>query len=137
MCNTLRHKSNTYVGETDRLKEDWLSGKEPTCKAGHVGLVPGSGRRPGGETGSPLQCACLGDPMDRGAWRAAVFLPGRPHGQRGLAGRSVPAWETPWTEGPGWPQCSCLGDPMDRGAWRAAAHGVTTKQQQQEREITK
>ena len=88
MCNTLRHKSNTYVGETDRLKEDWLSGKEPTCKAGHVGLVPGSGRRPGGETGSPLQCACLGDPMDR-------------------------------------------------GAWRAAAHGVTTKQQQQEREITK
>ena len=36
------------------------------------GLVPGSGRSPGGEHGNPLQCSCLRNPMDRGAWRATV-----------------------------------------------------------------
>ena len=30
----------------------------------------GSGRPPGGGNGNPLQCSCLGNPMDRGAWRA-------------------------------------------------------------------
>ena len=37
-----------------------------------VGLFPGSGRSPGGGHGNPLQCSCLENPMDRGAWRAAV-----------------------------------------------------------------
>ena len=36
------------------------------------GLVPGSGRSPGGEHGNPLQCSCLRNPMDRGAWRTTV-----------------------------------------------------------------
>ena len=27
---------------------------------------------PGGGHGNPLQCSCLENPMDRGAWRAAV-----------------------------------------------------------------
>ena len=31
------------------------------------GLIPGSGRSPGGGHGNPLQCSCLEDPMDRGA----------------------------------------------------------------------
>ena len=35
-----------------------------------VGLIPGSGRSPGGGNGSPLQYACLENPTDRGAWRA-------------------------------------------------------------------
>ena len=34
--------------------------------------VPGLGRSPGGGTGKPLQYSCLGNPMDRGAWRATV-----------------------------------------------------------------
>ena len=34
--------------------------------------VPGSGRSPGGGHGNPLQCSRLENPMDRGAWRAAV-----------------------------------------------------------------
>ena len=38
--------------------------------AGDVGSVPGSGRSHGGGNGSPLQYACLHNPMDRGAWRA-------------------------------------------------------------------
>ena len=35
-------------------------------------MIPGSGRSPGGEHGSPLQYSCLENPVDRGAWRAAV-----------------------------------------------------------------
>ena len=34
--------------------------------------TPGLGRSPGGGNGSPLQYCCLGNPTDRGAWRAAV-----------------------------------------------------------------
>ena len=33
--------------------------------------IPGSGRSPGVGNGNPLQYSCLGNPMDRGAWRAA------------------------------------------------------------------
>ena len=36
------------------------------------GLIPGLGRSPGGGHGNPLQHSCLENPMDRGAWRAAV-----------------------------------------------------------------
>ena len=38
----------------------------------NVGLVPGSGRSPGGGHGNPLQYSCLEDSMDRGAWQAMV-----------------------------------------------------------------
>ena len=34
-----------------------------------VGSIPGSGRPPGGGHGKPLQCSCLENPMDRGAWQ--------------------------------------------------------------------
>ena len=37
-----------------------------------VGSVPGSGRSPGVGSGNLLQYACLGNPMDRGGWRATV-----------------------------------------------------------------
>ena len=49
--------------------------KNPPANAGargDVGSVPGSGRSPGEENGNPLQYSCLGNPMDREAWRAAV-----------------------------------------------------------------
>ena len=45
-----------------------LSGEEATCRTGDVGLIPGSGRSPGGGPGNPLQYSCLENPMDRGAW---------------------------------------------------------------------
>ena len=38
---------------------------------GDVGLIPGSGRSLEGNS-NPLQYSCLGNPMDRGAWRATV-----------------------------------------------------------------
>ena len=37
-----------------------------------MGLIPGPGRSSGEGNGSLLQYSCLGDPMDRGAWRAAI-----------------------------------------------------------------
>ena len=37
-----------------------------------VGLISGSGRSLGGEHGNPLQYSCLGNPMERGAWRDTV-----------------------------------------------------------------
>ena len=37
-----------------------------------MGLIPGSGRTPGGGNGNPLWYSCLGNPVDRGAWWAAV-----------------------------------------------------------------
>ena len=42
------------------------------AKAGDTDLIPGLGRSPGGGHGNPLQCSCLGNPMDRGAWWAAA-----------------------------------------------------------------
>ena len=47
-------------------------GKESTCNAGDLGLIPGLGRSPGGEHGNPLQYSCLENP----------------HGQRSLVGYS-------------------------------------------------
>ena len=49
----------------------WLSGKESSCNAGATGdsgLIPGSGRSPEGGHSNPLQCSCVKNPMDRGAW---------------------------------------------------------------------
>ena len=36
--------------------------------------IPGSGKSPGGGHGNPLQYSCLENPMDRGAWWAAVHM---------------------------------------------------------------
>ena len=37
-----------------------------------VGSFSGLGRSPGGGHGNPLQCSCLDNPMDRGAWGVTV-----------------------------------------------------------------
>ena len=37
-----------------------------------VGSIPGSERSPGVGNDGPLQYSCLENPMDRGAWWAAV-----------------------------------------------------------------
>ena len=46
--------------------------EESTCNAEAPGSIPGSGRSPGEGNGKPLQYPCLENPMDRGAWWAAV-----------------------------------------------------------------
>ena len=47
-------------------------GKESACNAGNPGFIPGWGGAPGGGHDNPLQYSCLENPMDKGAWRAAV-----------------------------------------------------------------
>ena len=42
--------------------------KNPPANAGEMGSIPRSGRSPGEGNGNPLQCSCLENPMDRGAW---------------------------------------------------------------------
>ena len=37
-----------------------------------MGSIPGLGGSPGGGNGNPVQNSCLKNPMDRGAWWAAV-----------------------------------------------------------------
>jgi len=44
--------------------------KESTCNAGDPVLIPGLGSSPGEGNGSPLQCSCLQNPMNREAWQA-------------------------------------------------------------------
>ena len=48
-------------------------GKASACSVGDVSLIPGSGRSRGEGNGNPLQCSCLENPTDRGAWWATVY----------------------------------------------------------------
>ena len=46
--------------------------KNLPANAGDAHSVPGLGKSLGGGNGNPLQCSCLENPMDRGAWWATV-----------------------------------------------------------------
>ena len=49
--------------------------KNPPASAGDardMGLIPESGRSPEEGNGNPLQCSCLENFKDRGAWQATV-----------------------------------------------------------------
>ena len=90
-------------------------GKESTCNAEHLGLIPWLGRFPGGEHGNPLQYS----------WASLVAQ----------MVKHLPAmWET-WAPSLGWEDpleevmathSSILARriPMDRGAWQATVLGV-------------
>ena len=57
--------------------------KNPPANTGDIrdkGLIPGSGRYPGGGHGNPLQYSSLENPMDRGAWWATYS----PYGHKEL-----------------------------------------------------
>ena len=60
-----------------------------------MGSISGSGRSPGGGNGNPLQYSCLGNPMDRGAWRATVHEVTRSWTR--LSKRTTTT-ESPWSE---------------------------------------
>ena len=63
-----------------RKINDWLdlgfpggpAVKNPPASAGDTGLIPGLGGSPGEGNGYPIPYSFLGNPMDRGAWRATV-----------------------------------------------------------------
>ena len=74
----------------------------------------------GERNGNPLHGFCLENPMDIGAWRAAVHSVAQSWTQ--LKRLSMHAYIG---EGNGNPlQCSCQENPVDRGAWWAAVYGV-------------
>ena len=75
-CRWCDSSEMQFVGSLPK----WFSGKNPTANAGDtgdLGLIPGSGKSPGGRRGKSLQYSCLENPRDRGAWRAAVHEVGR------------------------------------------------------------
>ena len=47
--------------------------KESAWNAENQDSIPGSGRSPGKWDSYPLQCSCLENPRDGGAWWAAVY----------------------------------------------------------------
>ena len=53
--------------------------KNLPANPGDSGLIPGSGRSPGEVNGNPLQFSCLGNSMDRGAWRDTVHGVAKSH----------------------------------------------------------
>ena len=76
--------TNVQIHQTVSI--NWLRSKESAGADGggvgavgdtrDAGSIPGSGRSPGrppeGGHGNPLQCSCLKNPMDGGAWQATV-----------------------------------------------------------------
>ena len=61
--------------------------------------IPGLGRFPGGGNGNPFQYSCLGNPMDRRPWWAAVYRVSKTQTQfssvQSLS--HVQLFATPWT----------------------------------------
>ena len=49
-------------------------GKESVYNAEYSGSIPGLQRAPEEGNGDPLQYSCLGNLVDRGAWRATVHV---------------------------------------------------------------
>ena len=112
------------------------SGKESAWNAGDLGSISGLGRSPGEGNGNPLQYSCLGNPMDRGVWRATVHGVTKswrrlsdfmccllPSGKAFLVAQMVknlPAMGDTWVQSLGWE------DPLEKGmamyssilAWR-------------------
>ena len=82
--------------------------------------------------GTPLQYSCLENPMNGGAWQAAVH--GVAKSQTGLKRLHFHFSLSCIGEGNGNPlQYSCLGNPRDGGAWWAAIYGVAKSQTQLKR----
>ena len=117
-------------------------GKASVYNVGDPGSSPELGRYPAEGNGNPLQYNCLENPMDRGAWQAAVYgvtksrtrlsyfthfihNVGFPAGSEVKASvcnavdlGSIPGSGRCPGEGKGNSlQYSCLENPMDGGAW--------------------
>ena len=62
------------IGYTEDIKLGFSSSdsKESIYYAGNLGSSPESGRSPGEGNSNPLQCSCLENTMDRGAWQGTV-----------------------------------------------------------------
>ena len=71
------HSGRSLVWQSVSWSVKWgLAGgsvvKESACNVGDTVSIPWLGRSCGVGSGNPLQYSCLGNPMDRGAWRGIV-----------------------------------------------------------------
>ena len=93
-----------------------------------MGLIPTSGRSPGGRHGNPLQYSCLEYPIDR-ITRTSGFLSGSEGKKICLQCRrpGVSPWvgKIPWRREVA-THCKILGleNPINRGAWRLQSLGL-------------
>ena len=79
--------------------------------------------------GDGTQYSCLENPMDGGAWWAAVHGVAKSRTRLSYFTFTFHFSLSCIGEGNGNPlQCSCLENPRDRGAWWAAVYGVTQNQ---------
>ena len=80
-----KHEQGEYIIVLQYRTDKWIivkhnegfpsgsDGKESACSVGDLGSIPGSGESPGEGNDNPLQYSCLENPMERGAWQAAVY----------------------------------------------------------------
>ena len=64
--------------------------------------IPGSGRPPGEGSDNPLQCSCVGDALDRGAWRATQSVGLQSRTGLSTHSTSVGNGNIPWMLEPCW-----------------------------------
>ena len=67
-CDVLHTSSQGFAGDSVVLKKK----KNPLANAGDTDSIPELERSLRERNGNPFQYSCLGNPMDRGAWRAMV-----------------------------------------------------------------
>ena len=101
----------------------WLKLQKMGIEGTYLNIIKAIYDKPREGNGSPLQYSCLENPMDGGAWYAAVHgvaksdMTKQLHFHFSLScigeGNCNPL------------QCSCLENPRDGGAWWAAVYGVT------------
>ena len=93
----------------------WLSGKESACQCRRRRFSLSVGKIPWRRRWQPTPVFLPENPMDRGAWRAAVQRVGRDLATKQqlfcnvffyplATHSSILAWKIPWTEEPGRPQ---------------------------------
>ena len=71
MCNA-KHIISSSVCEMGFPSGSLVQNLPAMQEPGNASLIPGLGTSPGEGNGNPLQCSCLENPMDRGAWWATV-----------------------------------------------------------------
>ena len=68
------HSVVSLIKDTKPIHEGFPGGsvvKNPPANQ-ETGSLSGSGRAPGVGSGNPLQYSCLGNPINREAWRATI-----------------------------------------------------------------
>ena len=66
-------EATAYSGSYSLGLPGGSDGKESACNAGDLGLIPGSGRSPGGGHATHSSILTWRISMDRGAWHATVY----------------------------------------------------------------